>query len=81
MQAKNPPQNLIPREKTQCSISSARLLESKVSIEPIMSQSLFVNPINRIMSMEQIFQDINKHMLETTYILRLGQLLKMAPDL
>ncbi len=46
-----------------------------------MSQSLFVNPINRIMSMEQMFQDINKHMLETTYILRLGQLLKMAPNL
>jgi hypothetical protein len=33
------------------------------------------------MSMEQIFQDINKHMLEMTYTLRLGQLLKITPDL
>jgi hypothetical protein len=33
------------------------------------------------MSMEQIFQDINKQMLETTYILRLNQLLKITPDL
>ncbi len=31
--------------------------------------------------MEQIFQDINKQMLETTYILRLGQLLKITLDL
>jgi hypothetical protein len=31
--------------------------------------------------MEQIFQDINKSMLETTYTLRLGQLLKKALDL
>jgi hypothetical protein len=31
--------------------------------------------------MEQIFQDINKQMLEITYILRLGQLLKMTPNL
>jgi hypothetical protein len=33
------------------------------------------------MSMEQIFQDINKKMLETTYTLRLGQLLNITPDL
>jgi hypothetical protein len=32
------------------------------------------------MSIEQIFQDINK-MLETTYTLRLGQLLKITLDL
>jgi hypothetical protein len=31
--------------------------------------------------MEQIFQDINKQMLETTYILRLSQLLKITPNL
>ncbi len=29
--------------------------------------------------MEQIFQDINKQMMEPTYSLRLGQLLKIAP--
>jgi hypothetical protein len=33
------------------------------------------------MYVEQIFQDISKHMLETTYILRLGQLLKITQDL
>jgi hypothetical protein len=31
--------------------------------------------------MEQIFQDINKQMLETTYTLKLGQFLKITPDL
>jgi hypothetical protein len=30
------------------------------------------------MSMEQIFQDISKLMLETTYTLRIGQLLKIT---
>ncbi len=33
------------------------------------------------MSMEQIFQYINKQMLETTYTLRLGQSLKITPNL
>jgi hypothetical protein len=33
------------------------------------------------MFMEQIFQNISKKMLETTYTLRLGQLLKITPDL
>jgi hypothetical protein len=31
--------------------------------------------------MEQIFQDISKQMLEATYTLRLGQLLKITLDL
>jgi len=33
------------------------------------------------MSMDRIFQDINKQMMETTYTLRLSQLLKITPDL
>ncbi len=33
------------------------------------------------MFMKQIFQDISKQMLEITYTIRLGQLLKIAPDL
>jgi hypothetical protein len=32
------------------------------------------------MPMEQMFQDINKQMLEITYNLKLGQLLKITPD-
>jgi hypothetical protein len=32
------------------------------------------------MSMEQIFQGISKQMLETTYTLKLGQLMKIALD-
>jgi hypothetical protein len=32
------------------------------------------------MSMKQIFQNISKQMLETTYTLKLGQLLKIAPN-
>jgi hypothetical protein len=33
------------------------------------------------MSLEHIFQNINEQMMETTYTLRLSQLLKIAPDL
>jgi len=33
------------------------------------------------MFMEQIFQDISKQMLETTYTLKLGQLLKITTNL
>ncbi len=62
---------MIPKEKTQWSTSWVGLPESKVSIEPIVSQSLYDNLVNRVMSMEQIFQDISRHMLETTYTLKL----------
>jgi hypothetical protein len=49
-----------------------------MSLESIASQSLSAIPSNIVIYMEQIFQDINKHMLETTYTLRLGQLLKIT---
>ncbi len=81
MQTEDPPQNLISKEKAQWSTSWAGLPKSEVSIEPIVSQSLSTNPMNRVMFMEQIFQDISKQMLETTYTLRLGQLLKITPYL
>jgi hypothetical protein len=60
MQVEDPPQNLIPKEKAQWNTSWVGLLRSEVSIEPIVSQSLSNNPVNKIMFMEQIFQDINK---------------------
>ncbi len=81
MQAKDPLKNLISKEKTQWNTSWAWLLKCDVSREPIVSQNLSTNPINKVLCMEQIFQDINKQMLEITYILRLGQLLKMTPNL
>jgi hypothetical protein len=77
---KRPQKTLTQKEKTQWSTSWARLPKSKVSIEPIVSKNLYANPINKVMSMEQIFQDISKQMLETTYTLKLGQLLKIAPS-
>ncbi len=80
MQVEDPPQNLIMKEKTQWNTRWARLPKSKVSIEPIVSQSLSVNPINRVMSMEQIFQDISRQILKTTYTLRLVQLLNITLD-
>jgi hypothetical protein len=58
MQIEDPPKNLIQKEKAQWNTSWARLLEFEMSIEPILSQSLFVNHVNKVMSMEQIFQDI-----------------------
>jgi hypothetical protein len=69
------------KEKAQWSTSWAGLQKSKVSTKPIVSQSLSTNPIYKVMSMEQIFQDISRQMLETTYTLRLGQLLKIIIDL
>jgi hypothetical protein len=53
----------------------------EVSIKPVVSQSLYASLINKIMFVEQIFQNINKQMLEMTYILKLGQLLKTTPYL
>jgi len=38
------------------------------------------NPINMVMYLEQIFQDVNEQMLETTYTLRSSQLLKITPN-
>ncbi len=52
-----------------------------MSTKAIVSQSLFTIPNNKVMYMEQIFQDINKYMLETTYTLKLSQLLKITPNL
>jgi hypothetical protein len=37
-----------------------RFLKTKVSIEPIIPQNLYVIPNNKVMSMEHIFQYINK---------------------
>jgi len=81
MQVEDPPQNFISKEKAQWNTSWVGLLESKVSTKLIISQSLSIKPINTIMSMEQMFQDINRQMLEMTYTLSLGQLLKITPDL
>jgi hypothetical protein len=38
-----------------------------------------VIPNNKVMSMQQIFQDISKQLFKTIYILRLNQLLKITP--
>ncbi len=69
------------KENTQWSTSWVGFLETKVSIEPIVPQNLYDIPNNKVMFMGHIFQDINKPMLETTYTLRLGQLLKITLDL
>jgi len=49
MQGEDPPQNLIPKEKTHCNTSWVGLPEFEVSIKPIVSQSLSPSPINKIM--------------------------------
>jgi hypothetical protein len=56
-------------------------IAKNLSTKPILSQIFFDNHVNKVMSMEQIFQDISKQMLETIYTLRLGQLLKITPNL
>jgi hypothetical protein len=81
MQVKDPPKSLNHKEKSQWNTSWARLPETEVSTKPIVPQNLFIFSNNKVMYMEQIFEDISEHMLETTYTLRLGQLLKIAPHL
>jgi hypothetical protein len=78
MQAKDPPKNLIQNEKAWSSTSWAGLLEVEVSTKPNVPQNMSVIPNIIIMFMEQIFEGINKKMMETTYTLRLGQLLKIT---
>jgi hypothetical protein len=51
-----------------------------MSTKPIVPQNLFIIP-NKIISMESIFQDINKQMLDITCTLRLSQLLNITPNL
>jgi hypothetical protein len=58
-----------------------RITKGIMFIEPIVPQNLSIILHNKVMYMEQIFQDINKQMLETTYTLRLSQLLKITPNL
>jgi hypothetical protein len=40
-----------------------------------------VNSQRKLITIEEIFLDISKQMLETNYILNLGQLLEIAPKL
>jgi len=58
-----------------------KITKGRVSTKPIIPQNLSAILHNKVMCMEQIFQYISKQMLETTYTLRLGQLLKITPDL
>jgi len=60
MQVENPPKNLTQKEKAQWSTGWVGLPETEMSIEPIIPKNLFIIPNKKIMSMEYIFQDINK---------------------
>jgi hypothetical protein len=50
------------------------------SMEPIKPIKPSTFP-SKVIYVEEIFQDINKQMLETSYTLNLGQLFKIAPNL
>ncbi len=55
-----------------------------MSTKPIVPQNLFVIPNNKLYiwnKYSNIFQGISKQFLKTTHTLRLGQLLKITPDL
>ncbi len=58
-----------------------KITKGWVSIESIVPQNPSIIHDYIIMSMEHIFQDINKQIMETTYTLKLGQLLKIKPNL
>ncbi len=59
MQVEDPPKSLNQKEKAQWSTSWARLPETNISTKSIIPQNLSVIPNNRVMSMEQLFQDIS----------------------
>jgi len=50
------------------------------NITPMDTQKI-VNSQAKLITVEEIFLDISKQMLETSYILNLRQLLKIAPKL
>jgi hypothetical protein len=50
------------------------------SIEPKKPKKIVVSQ-SELISIKEIFQDINKHMLEISYTLNLGQLLKIVLEL
>jgi hypothetical protein len=49
-------------------------------VETQKSQEI-MNSQGKLITIKEIFIDIGKHMLETSYILNLRQLLKIAPEL
>jgi hypothetical protein len=55
MQVEDPLEILIKKGKAQWSTSWVGLPIFEVSIKPILSKKLFINPINKVMFMEQIF--------------------------
>ncbi len=57
-----------------------RMFDTTPFIEPQKPQEFVVSQ-SKLISIEEIFQDINRQMLETSYTLNLGQLLKMAHEL
>ncbi len=61
--------------------SWAMMPSSRKPIEPTKSQEIFSTSPSKFIYVEEIFQDINKQMLETSYTLNVGYLLKLAPNL
>ncbi len=51
-----------------------------IPVETQKSQEV-VNLQEKLITIEEIFQDISKQMLETSYILKLGQLFKITLEL
>jgi hypothetical protein len=58
MQGEDPTESLNQKQKKQLNISWVGLLKIEVPPKPIVPQNLFIIPNNKIMFMEQIFQDI-----------------------
>jgi hypothetical protein len=72
MQVINPPLDLpIPSIK-EWMISWARMPSSTKLANPIKIQEVLFTSLSKSISIEEIFQDINKQMLEISYTMNLG---------
>ncbi len=81
MQAVNPSLDLPTPLVGEWTISWARMRSLIKHLEPTKLQEVPSTFPSKNISMEEIFQDINKQMLETSCTLNLGQLIKITLDL
>jgi hypothetical protein len=77
---KKPTKKSKSERKSTMEYKLGKITKGRVFTKPIVPQNLSVILHNKVMCMEQIFQDISKQMLEITYTLRLGQPLKITPN-
>ncbi len=81
MQTTNPPPNICTTITREWTTNWAKMPSPTKLAKPTKPHEVFLTSPNKFIFVEEIFQDINKQMLETNYTLNLEQLLKITPHL